>query len=160
MLYQQGGLYVDAHSGAPDVKAIAGLFGTLAERDFSHGIWSSPADPVIRVANGVMLARRGSDIVAGVLSTLMGNVRWQLVLQERGDGAHYNIAALTGGWAIRMYLFRHDIQDLQPHAHLRDRIATLLMGKDGAPFKFYRHYGYRKPGAHWSERQAIEPLFN
>jgi hypothetical protein len=163
LLYRFGGLYVDAHTGGPDVLLLSKLFAALAKSEIVVVIRPhTTRAPVIphEVMNGAICARAESCLVFGVIADAMENLRLHMVREDNGEQFAYNIHAMAGAWAMRMHLFRRDIPQLVPRPQYAGRVGTLLFDGHGRqPFYFHRHYGYRKPGDHWSERQMVERLF-
>jgi hypothetical protein len=162
LLYSHGGLYVDCHAGKPDVGALLKVFAALATHELVAFMIRPPAGSPIpeHLVNGALCARAGSLLIDACLGDVIANLRKQDALEENSDErASYNIAALTGAWVLRVRWFKMDRQELMLRDSLADRIALCRVFKEPFPFLFYRHYGYRLKGQHWSERQSVEPLF-
>lgn len=163
LLHRFGGLYIDAHTGQVNVPLLAKLVGRLSTYDLLLAEAAHKASVHIPrvIQNGAMLARRGSDTLVTVLASLMDNLMAQRKKEAHGAApGGYNLAALSGAWPVRMCFFKKNQPELVAAPQFEGRVATFSMDHDiPTPFVFYRHYSYRSPGAHWSERQKIEPLF-
>jgi len=164
LLLRFGGLYVDAHTGTADPWRLAETLSLLAYKDvvlFDHR--HSARDAGYHIVNTALAARRDSGIIWSVLQLALES----LVTHREREGtseAHveYDIASLTGSGAIMQSLFTIIRRKIDLKEKYADRIAIVPLEPIQAeiPFHFYKHYGYRAPGRHWSERQLTEPLFN
>lgn len=162
LLYTHGGLYVDAHTGAPDLRALMLAFAQLAKYELvAFMIPPSPDSPIPEeLVNGAICARARAPRIAICLEDVIGNLRRHLAAEEQSGGhVAYNLAAMTGAWVLRLRWFRMDRQDLVLREELAERIGLCRLYHEVPPFRFYQHYGYRRAGQHWSERQAVERLF-
>jgi hypothetical protein len=117
----------------------------------------------LRPLNSVMVARQFSPIMLESAALAFQNLQrhWD---GERRTKAHvpYDIWTMTGPG-----LLEHTICVAPPAmwelpgglrpAHA-GKIRFIQEGPD-APIVRYRHYSYRLPDTHWSERQKVERLF-
>ena len=162
LLFAHGGLYVDAHAGNPDPGALMKVFARLATCELvAFMIRSRPDSPAPEeLANGAICARAHAPRIGICMEDVIANLRQHLAQEEHADRhVAYNLAAMTGAWVLRLRWFRMDRQELVLREDLADRIALCRLYEEVPPFRFYQHYGYRRAGQHWSERQAAEPLF-
>jgi hypothetical protein len=167
LLREHGGLYVDAHVGTADGFRLAEVLALLSRYELV--LFDAPwarvqKEPDLGLFNGVMCARRQAPVLDLLIDSALANLQRQLEAEERTDGhAPYNIFSLTGAWDISVQLFdRGEHPDLKPE--FADRVRLVRIGGDAdlepLPFHVHRHYHYRVPGEHWSERQARERLFD
>lgn len=166
-LHCLGGLYVDCHCAIADADAVSRLLAdsgdwelVLYNKDFA-----SEPRPVgaLRPLNSVMVARRFSPIMLESAAMAFRNLHDHWEVERRAKGhVPYDIWTMTGPG-----LLEHTIcipppamwelpGGLRP-AHA-GKVRFIQEGPD-APIVRYRHYSYRLPGTHWSERQKVERLF-
>ena len=162
LLYTHGGLYVDAHAGEPNPGVLAKVFEALESHEVvAFMIHPSPKSLVPEeLVNGAICARAHAPLIAICLEHVIVNLRKHLMREERSERhVSYNLAATTGAWVLRVHWFKMDRPELVLREDLAARIAIWRLYEGTPPFSFYKHYGYRRSGQHWSERQAVEPLF-
>ncbi len=165
LLERHGGLYVDAHTGPGNPNALARLLAMLDAKElvlFDQAAEHAHPDDIY-LLNGAMLARAGSRLPRLIAESAFNNLleHWA---KERHAGQHvaYNIFAMTGGWNILTALFdlgKRPPKIRPPHA-AAVHLEVLHPSRGEAGFHWYRHYQYREPGRHWSERQKVERLFD
>jgi Glycosyltransferase sugar-binding region containing DXD motif len=163
LLYRYGGLYVDAHVGPGDFAALSKSLGYLAEYEIVlfDQTWKHAKDGDVFLVNTVMIARQRSPIVGELLQLAGDNLLNQFSV-EKSAGAYvsYNIYVLTGAALFGRFIeIKNGRADIAPLYAARVRRERLYSEPAPSPFTFYRFYGYRQPGKHWSERQKSEPLF-
>lgn len=163
LLYRYGGLYVDSHVGPGDAKQLLFIFSKLAEYDviLFDLSWNHKRDSDVSIMNGVICARKSSPIIKYLIESALDNLRAHEREENEAQGyVPYNIFVLTGAWDIRIKLLDsgNDGTFIKPAFADRLHVQSLKSGED-CGFFLYRHYGYRKEGGHWSERQNSEPLF-
>ncbi|ATQ68411.1 MULTISPECIES: glycosyltransferase [Methylosinus] len=158
LLRHHGGLYVDAHTGPSSSERLAETLGDLARYElilFSKG-WETN----FNFMNGVLAARRRLPIFDRLLERAFDN----LVAHKRREAettghVEYNIFRLTGTRVMLELMFDNVRRNWEMKPEFRENIHFHVMASDSSPgFQIYK-YRYRKPGAHWSERQLTERLF-
>ena len=163
LLYKHGGLYVDCHCGVRDPAAIRELLASLDRWDlilYDKDRREAPrADREIYPLNSVLLARPQCRIILAAAKTAFTNLLAHRSVEREHGFRPYHIAALSGPDIFSEVLFSDpssSVSVLKPE--WEDRIRFVQEG-GSEPIKRYRHYGYRLPGLHWSERQKAELLF-
>jgi hypothetical protein len=160
LLYSFGGLYVDAHTGNPNPRLLAGVFAQLATRELIVTVKPVPGGGY-HLVNGAVCARAQSVIILEILRKCMSNLTSHFEREQQDDGyVPYNIAALVGAWIPRMHLFTPIKDRLILLDKFVSRVGIVVAGRPpDQPFLFYRHPRYRSATIHWSERQKSERLF-
>jgi hypothetical protein len=163
LLLEFGGLYIDAHTGVGANAALSRLINRLTECEVVLFDLTNKHNGAgdISIANGAIYCRPRSPVVEMLLSTAIGNIRIQHAKELAStEYIPYNIAVLTGAWIITSRLFFLRYKPFHLLDEFSDRVKIWpLRGDADDPILFYRYYGYREPGMHWSERQKRERLF-
>lgn len=164
LLHKFGGFYVDAHSAPGDGAALEILMTALERYEVvlfdREAARNAPHD--VHIINSVIGARAGSGLIKNIISRVIRNLRGHLKEEIFfRKYVPYNIAGLTGAWNIVEELLDVEKQPMTVRPRLRGRVIVLDLPRNesAAGICLYRHYGYRKPGMHWSERQNREMLF-
>ncbi len=162
LLYEFGGMYVDAHIGPFNFQKLYAITEKLANYKtvFFDRFDLHKHESDIHLINGAIISRKGSSVLRKIIDHQMANLMRQRENERRGYSA-YNIYVLTGPWAISdCVLNRSPAGAFVKNEFVNDvRIEPLEVSGLGQPFKLYKHYGYRKGGLHWSELQKSETLF-
>jgi hypothetical protein len=163
LLHEHGGLYVDAHTGCADVRALGRMFQRLASHEaivfdieWLHG---HACD--MHLCNTVLAARKGSSFVLQLFYEAVNNL-YEHEHKEANASAYvpYNVFVLTGAAVVSQHLMLVEPQGKRFNPDYAGRIHHLTLKGDAQdPVTLYKHYGYRAPGMHWSERQNHERLF-
>jgi hypothetical protein len=164
LLYEYGGLYVDAHVGTASAERLTNVLERLSSKEFLlfDRIDQHQWDGDSHIVNYTIGARKHSAVLGKVIFAAIRN----LERQEAAEAATtnyvpYNIFVLTGPWNISITLFDRSERNIRllPEYQSLVHVETLDPQRQPWPFQPYQHYHYRKPGQHWSERQLVEPLF-
>lgn len=165
LLREFGGLYVDAHTGTGHGDVLSRVLELLATRDLilfdKRAVVKTASDK--HIVNGAMVARRGAEPLRDVIADIRTNlVRHAAAEAASADYVPYNIFVITGSWSIGTTLFDRGDATLELKAKYADRIHVEPIDPEVRPWPcvFYKFYGYREPGKHWSERQNSERLFS
>ncbi|MCB8873616.1 glycosyltransferase [Acidisoma silvae] len=164
LLFTYGGFYVDAHSGSGSQVKLIQLFAHLASKELVvfDQAGEGRAEDDIYLLNGAMLARRQSALLGEFIEICFRNLETHWARESRTtDHVGYNIFSLTGGWGLLNFLFDLSRKPYHLKGDLAERVQLeVLHPSKGEPaFVWYKHYHYREPGQHWSERQKVERLF-
>jgi hypothetical protein len=164
LLYEHGGLYVDAHTGTADPWALVQVFERLSRFEliiFDHSEkWDESSR--IHIINTCLAARRESQLVRRFLVAAIENLHRQAQVQDLGSvDRGYNIAELTGSGVIlkNAFVYQSESWTLKPEFEKLISLYVIWPEYRKLPFHLYKHYRYRRPGSHWSERQLSENLF-
>ncbi|MBW3095857.1 glycosyltransferase [Pseudohoeflea coraliihabitans] len=162
LLYQFGGLYVDAHAapttGGPLIRTLGRLarlecvlFGKSVE-DNTHRI---------DLVNSAICARSRSPIIGKALNLILDNLYAHFEReQETSEYIPYNLAVVSGAWPIGTVVLDRSRKPFVVKDELRDRVDILhLSEQSDHGFRLYRHYKYRGKGQHWRELQNHNRLF-
>ncbi len=164
LLEAHGGMYVDFHVGTANPIALAHLISQLCV--YEMVVIDQPAlhsfDGDLALPSSVLLARKGAKPACDIIWAVSRNLARQFE-NERNSTEHvpYNTVVVTGPWAISVVLFDRSRLPILLRQQYHDTVLAYAIPRDPAraPFLNHRHYGYRKPGLHWSERQKHERLF-
>jgi FkbM family methyltransferase len=172
LLEEFGGLYIDAHVSCPNFGCLAGLLSECG--NFELGVFdvvpfrTRPGDR--HICNTSLYSLKDSKYIAALINKVGGNLIGHYEREKNApvaggsasaDRPEYNIASLTGAWNIRMLFFEERSGALEVRKRFESSVLAIpLQNNDTSPLGFYRHYRYRSPGTHWSERQKNEPLFD
>ena len=163
ILEHVGGFYLDIHSAPRDGEALARLQALLLTYEF---VLFRAVDYLetgnFYIPNGALLGRRNSSVIHHLIESAFHVLVQQRDRENASQGhASYNIAELTGGWLYGLKLLDMDAFPFDPTPAYRDRVwvEDVHSARSHPAFIWYANYGYRRPGEHWSERQATEPLF-
>jgi mannosyltransferase OCH1-like enzyme len=164
LLHTYGGFYVDAHTGTGDGNALARVLEVLADRDLilfdKREAVKDAADK--HIVNGAMAARRGAQPLRLAIFEIIANlIRHERQEAENGEYVPYNIFVITGSWSLTSTLFDRIDGAVIPKKALAGSLHVEAIDPEIRPwpFVFYKFYGYRETGKHWSERQNSERLF-
>ena len=160
--YEYGGLYLDAHTGPGNIERLQGIIEAANKYDVvlfdKTSMHREQGD--IHLINGAIGARRRSSLVQLLIKKALCNLA-EHDERERLESRHVhnNVAVVTGAWMILTNFFDLD-KPIRLKEEFRNCILLCTLVPDADPgFVLYRHYGYRREGQHWSERQKCEPLF-
>jgi FkbM family methyltransferase len=165
LLYEYGGLYVDAHVGSGNADSLSQIFAKLTEFELVvfDKTWEHQWEGDICIINTVLCARKESKTVRSLIESALLNLAAHEA-KERATSAYvpYNIYLLTGAADIMLKLFDRTPSSTTLKEDMRPRVHVQKLFKDPPerlPFFMYQFYSYRAPGKHWSERQQHERLF-
>ena len=163
ILEHLGGFYLDIHSAPRDRAALAKLQALLLTYEF---VLFRAVDYLetgnFYIPNGALLGQRNSPVIRFLIESVFHVLAQQRDREKASQGyASYNIAELTGGWLYGVKLLDMGAFPFDPIPAYRDMVwvEDVHSAKSHPAFIWYANYGYRRPGQHWSERQATEPLF-
>jgi FkbM family methyltransferase len=166
LLQEFGGLYIDAHASCPSLGSLAAMLSNYG--NYELGVLdvisnhTRPGD--LHLVNGAIYARKNSSCINKLLLKVLANVLDHYRIERYSfTSSSYNLAVLTGAWNIRSLFFETNSEygDIRLRDEFKTKVLVIPLGSDKmSPLQFYRHYGYRSPGTHWSERQKCEPLFD
>ena len=164
LLYEYGGLYVDAHCAPGALDRLALLFERLSKYElvvFDESV-DSPEYRFTCMINGVLCARAKANVLDTLIRRAFSNLRRHRARELSSGGRHvsYSIYKLTGPWMIWHELFRRATIGGELKPRYRDCVAIWPYDRSPAkrPVRTDQHGGYRHI-AHWSEREKTEPLF-
>jgi hypothetical protein len=164
LLYEYGGLYVDAHVGTASAERLTDVMERLSSKELLlfDRIDQHQWDGDCHIVNYTIGARKHSAALGKVIFTAIRNLERQEAAESvTSDYVQYNIFVLTGPWNISITLFDRSDRNIRllPEYQSLVHVEALDPQYQPWPFQPYQHYHYRKPGQHWSERQLVEPLF-
>jgi FkbM family methyltransferase len=159
-----GGMYLDPHVGTASVERLLEVIERLSEKELilfdKRDSVNAPEDR--HIVNFALIARRGSMLLKALIAGAFVNLE-QHESNESSSMNHvpYNVFTLTGPYNINLTLFDRIGDGLYPKAEIACalHIDSLDPKVQPWPIQPYKHYGYRKPNQHWSERQKVERLF-
>jgi len=166
LLHRHGGIYVDAHCAPGAALALA----RLMEWQRRHALilfdesLNLPAYRNTCIINGVMAGQAGSRVLDNLIKQALRRLKRHYQSERQAAGRHlrYNIYMLTGPWMIWHALYRRsDVggADLAPHA--KDVAIWPFEPEESKRAVIISQFNdYKRAGAHWSERQTLEPLFD
>jgi hypothetical protein len=163
LLYRYGGCYLDAHVGTANRNRLAFVRDQLSTFEAIFFTRKDPARIEIDVLGSCLCAQPGSTFMQVLFNRAMANLK-RHAQAEAETTAHvpYNLAQLTSIGIIISSFFEYD-ENRVPRLRLefQDRATAISLdvATDELPFNLYKHYGYRRPSEHWSERQLRERLF-
>lgn len=167
LLQRFGGLYVDAHAAPGAPASLGRLCAALARCELL--LWDeSPDQPGRRntcILNGVIGGAAGSGLLDLLVREALARLTAQQAAQRQAWPRHaaYNVYHLTGPGMIWHALYERPAAggDACVRAAYRDRVTVWPFEPAEArrAVHWSRFTHYKAPGAHWSERQAHEPLF-
>jgi len=105
-----------------------------------------------------MFASQHSEVILECAANAFENLGRQWTAEKRQGFSPYTIWEMTGPGNLATTLFDWSTDPPTLKARFAEKI-WLIPEDVAAPIVRYRHYSYRKPGMHWSERQQREPLF-
>jgi len=164
LLWKHGGMYVDAHTHPTDVDRIRQLQSCLTHYDLVllDRVYDHNAFNPLKLTNSVILATEKNAQALQILSKIGENLLAHSDAERRYNlAAPYNVYVLTGPRAMRAALFDESERPYRLLDHFEERTLIYPIEQRAlSPIEFYRHYEYRKPLSHWSERQLSERLFH
>jgi tetratricopeptide (TPR) repeat protein len=154
-LYENGGVYIDAHVGLEDLNGFNKIPGLLEKREAIFFGSMLPGNSEFVLANSVIAAQKKSPIIKKWLDCAIDG----LILQDKQELEHgfsaYNIYVITGIFSL---FSSHGFKDINNFVNSKkDRIVVATCDEVGV--KRYAFYKYREKDMHWSERQGKIPLF-
>jgi hypothetical protein len=163
LLSEFGGCYIDAHTGVGGRLALSNLVKAFSDCEvlLFDMLFKHKKEGDISIPNGAIYSRPHSPIMVSLLNTAIENIRAHYTKESSCGGyVAYNLAVLTGAWIIVQKLFTLQTMPFRLKDEFVHRVRIwALQGAPDDPIGFYKYYGYREPGMHWSERQEHEPLF-
>ena len=166
LLHERGGIYVDAHCGPGAPEALVRL--TRCQQRHELVLFDESVDsPEYRntcIINGVLAAQAGSPIVDRLIQNALRRLQRLADAERRAASRHvaYNIYKLTGPWMIWHALYERADQGARLKPEFASRVAIWPFERDEGQraVQLSRFVQYKQPGAHWSERQTHEALFD
>ncbi|CAB4957868.1 MAG: hypothetical protein F2842_09105 [Actinobacteria bacterium] len=167
MLYDRGGFFADAHAGpnasSSQLDPYTALLGDHQLVLFEF-VPSERHPGRSRLIAGMLMGQRGSPVIREFVDVMFEQLAEHMLAEEvTTEHVPYNIFSMTSGW--RMFIHFYDTHDeirgdvLWPMFEGAVSVNT-VMGTPDEPIRLYKHYRYREPGNHWSERQQHERLFS
>jgi Glycosyltransferase sugar-binding region containing DXD motif len=163
LLYEYGGLYVDAHVGPEDGFALADTLDFLSSHELVL-FCDKHCDPSVdlKIMNTVIAGRKHADALLDLIDGAVANLRAHERKEASTDSyVAYNIFVLTGAWDISIRIFDRSRVGNPMREQYQGRVCLAVPHEHptARPYRLYAHYGYRAPGSHWSERQKHQRLF-
>jgi mannosyltransferase OCH1-like enzyme len=168
LLYNYGGLYVDAHCAPGPDDQLAAVLARLAQFDlvlFDESFYEEEYRHTW-ILNGVLAARAGAPVLARIIDRALTNLRNHKQAERLSSKGlvEYDIYKLTGPWIIWHEIFnRCQITgggEFKPEYKDLVSIWPFVASKQEQPVIVHHYNEYRKPlEVHWSRRQQKEPLF-
>lgn len=164
LLYKYGGMYLDPHVGTASNKLLFQLIETLSSKEL---ILFDKREPHMAyddkyIANFSILARQKSQLIKMLVDSAFCNLQnHEMMEAENNQYMPYNIFVLTGPYNINQNFFDRNPDGLYLKSEISELIHIERLDHDKKPWPIqpYKHYGYRQPNQHWSERQKTELLF-
>jgi len=163
LLLKYGGLYTDAHFGITDAARFNELGSLLKQFEVvfvwrTYGTQSDRPRGQITPINGLVLARPGSTLIRDIIVRAAHALEnhWELS-KKQTILFPYSVWHLIGSGNIEHVLLEPETGNTRVRSIYENRVTFVY--EDGAPFQRNFFSAYRKPGAHWSQRQNVEPLF-
>jgi hypothetical protein len=153
LLYENGGLYVDAHAGPSSGDRLAELIGRLTAYDLVifNLSWKRENKQDVYLMNGGLVARRHCDILLKLLNRAFENLTLHYDKEQRSkDYVPYNIYVLTGAAEMLDCFFDRSATPIALRPEYVNRIYVHFMRENPEfeGFRLYQFYQYRKPGRH------------
>lgn len=162
ILLAHGGFYLDAHAGPTPPRFMAKTLSNLASRELIvfDLLRDRKFEGDCALITGAIVARKGSPLLLDVLHRITDNLIAHDATERSTDSfVPYNLYRLTAT-PLRKVVLDETRRPIGVKPGLKDRVLLLPLSLDyNHGFRLYQHYGYRKPGQHWSERQTKERLF-
>lgn len=163
LLYEYGGLYIDAHVGTGDSQVLASVLEKLStfELIIFDKTWEHKKADDIHIINTMICARRRSEVINTLIESAFANlIGHRAIERSTPEYVPYNIFVLTGAADITDRIFDQSALPRVMRSEFAEKVhVERLVDRDRLPFFPYKHYAYRQPGSHWSERQKVERLF-
>ncbi len=161
LLYDCGGLYVDARCGVGDAGAIRALLERPAaiERVFVERT-PQAGDQRRFLRNGVIFAKAGDPALLALCAEALAWLAWQRDLEsEAPPGTHvpYDVWSLCGPGLLSHTVFDNSGGAGRLRPALQDRIA--LLPEATSPVRIAAFRSHQPGDRHWSTRQRHERLF-
>ena len=119
LLYEYGGLYLDAHAGTADRGALDALFDRLDRYElilFDNHFQHQGADD-FQPMNSAMLARAKSPLLLELIRRVGRNLLAHYQQEARTPGyVPYNIFVLSGAWDMSLAFFDRGLTPPAPRA--------------------------------------------
>jgi hypothetical protein len=161
ILFQYGGIYLDAHSGSNSMSELLKIYQKLDY--FSTIVFTTKKNDKDQLFNGALIARPESKIILKFIEQCFDNLLVHYRKECSTDNyVPYNLAALTGAWVLRTQIFSLSSANFILNTDLTGEVFVVDLStypQGDLPFLFYKHYKYREPGNHWSERQTLQKLY-
>jgi hypothetical protein len=163
LLLEYGGLYIDAHVGTGQAHCLTRVLEKLANYELIlfDLTWKHSYLADLWIMNTVLAARRAASVVDLLVDSCFKNLEMQYRKESTNpEYVPFNIYTLTGAADIQRNLLNLQSTPILIKDEFKSRVhVERLLEGVGQPFALYKHYHYRVPGLHWSERQKIERLF-
>lgn len=157
LLERHGGLYVDAHTRVRDPAGLDQLVTAPSATQVVVSTRYAPKFDQIMPHNSMIWARPGSAVIAELLDTALANLRDKAARERSVGHEPYHVWSLSGPGVMWGALFDTQARDGRLKSSRADAVSTIFESDN--PVDRHHFIGYRRPGAHWSERQTSERLF-
>lgn len=167
LLWKFGGVYLDVHVGTVNPQNVSAVRALAEKWDL---VVFDLVDRAIQenrpqhLFSSVLAGRAGAPVFSDILSQIAAALGEHEAKEAASAGlVPYNLFPLVGMGAVGRAVLQAKGSRHVVRSRYFGRVLLRRIGGHGRYeemlFHLYRHYGYRQPGAHWSERQAHEPLF-
>jgi len=161
LLYEFGGLYVDCHCGIRDADGIRRLILSLDQMELIFvdrrlSQQTRPADEHFFL-NSIIFSRPGSDLIFTICRQALANLAAHREEERKSGKVPYRIGRLSGPGLVTAMALQPGSGNRYVKRGYERRI--MIVREEIAPIVRDRHRTYGGPGQHWSERQAVELLF-
>jgi len=163
LLYEFGGLYMDAHAGTESFTDLVETLDYLSKYDtvFFGKKWELSSESDFNLMNTVIASRAKSQVISHVLAVAKTKMKKLFDLEEqKKEYVPYELHDITGTQNIMDSIFdcRQKPPVLRPQ--FRENVSIRYMDNmNSCGFFIYKHYKYRSELQHWSDRQKTENLF-
>jgi hypothetical protein len=163
LLREYGGLYVDAHAGPAQGERLAETLDALSSVElvlFCRAYMKKSPEET-HLMNGAIAGRRQSPHMSQLIDCAFDHLKQQDAAESAASAyVDYNLWSIAGTWILLKCFFNLSIRPNSLKPEFDDTILVRHLASAEEPgFQVYKHYGYREPGAHWSERQKTERPF-
>jgi hypothetical protein len=164
LLWEFGGLYVDAHTAPGDRGQLSAIWRELEQvelllfdRTYDHNDFNP-----LKLTSSVISSRKHAKALAVIFELAISNLDIHERVESACDGyARYNIYDLTGPRAIRAALYDESRRPYKLKSQFAHIVALYPLVRTGPqPIILYADHRYANANRHWSERQMRERLFD
>ena len=164
LLEEFGGVYVDSHTGPGNIVSLLKAVGKLKTFELVLFEKDNEARAAGRgsLVTGVLMSRAKAPIIRTIIEAIQRELEAHYEAETKSDEfVAYNIFAMVGAWRVFVTLWELRQEPYKIKEKYNSDICLKLLVNDPkkSPFVLYKHYQYREPGLHWSERQKVETLF-